>query len=121
LSGAVGTQAVAEVRGILRGVWRAASLVACINSVARMQQSRHRKMTPGLLDLKRLYWNCREFRTGHRWRKSPYDLQGLQLPTRDWWALLRWTPEQLRQQLQVQNQVAAEPPTQKVSGLEVAA
>lgn len=121
LSGAVGTQAVAEVRGVLRGVWRASSLVECINSVARMQQSRHRKMTQGLLDLKRLYWNCREFRTGHRRRKSPYDLQGLQLPTRDWWELLHWTPEQLRQQLQVQNQIAAEPPTQKVSGLEVAA
>ena len=121
LSGAVGAQAVAGVRGVVRGVWRASSLVECINSVARMQQSRHRKMTQGLLDLKRLYWNCREFRTGHRRRKSPYDLQGLQLPTRDWWELLQWTPEQLRQQLQLPNQVAAEPPPQKVSGLEVAA
>lgn len=121
LSGAVGTQAVAGVRGVLRGVWRASSLVECINSVARMQQSRHRKMTQGLLDLKRLYWNCREFRTGHRRRKSPYDLQGLQLPTRDWWELLRWSPEQLRQQLQVLNQGLAEPPPQKVSGREVAA
>ena len=78
-------------------------------------------MTQGLLDLKRLYWNCREFRTGHRRRKSPYDLQGLQLPTRDWWELLRWTPEQLRQQLQVLNQVGVEPPPQKVSGREVTA
>jgi hypothetical protein len=121
LSGAVGAQAVAGVRGVLRGVWRASSLVECINSVARMQQSRHRKMTQGLLDLKRLYWNCREFRTGHRRRKSPYDLQGLQLPTQDWWELLRWTPEQLRQQLQVLNQVGVEPTPQKVSGREVAA
>ncbi|HLJ96204.1 MAG TPA: hypothetical protein VKU02_23725 [Gemmataceae bacterium] len=121
LSGAVGTQAVTGARGVLRGVWRASSLVECINSVARMQQSRHRKMTQGLLDLKRLYWNCREFRTGHRRRKSPYDLQGMQLPTRDWWELLRWTPEQLRQQLQLPNQVAAAPPPQKVSGLKVAA
>jgi len=101
LSGDVGVQAVALVRGVLRGAWRASSLVECINSVARMQQSRHRKMTQGLLDLKRLYWNCRAFRTGRRRRRSPYDLQGLPLPTRDWWELLRWSPEQLRQHLQV--------------------
>ena len=44
-----------RVRQVLRGVWRASSLVECINSVARMQQARHRKMTQGLLDLKRLY------------------------------------------------------------------
>ena len=91
-----------------------------INSVARMQQSRHRKMTQGLLDLKRLYWNCREFRTGQRRGQSPYELQGLQLPTRDWWELLRLTPEQLRQQLQVANMSAAEAP-QKVSSQGVAA
>jgi hypothetical protein len=120
LSGAAGAEAVAGVRGVFRGVWRASSLVECINSVARMQQSRHRKMTQGLLDLKRLYWNCREFRTGHRRKKSPYELQGLQLPTRDWWELLRWTPEQLRQQLQIANPTAADPP-QKVSGKGVAA
>lgn len=121
LSGAAGTQAVAGVRGVMRGVWRASSLVECLNSVARMQQSRHRKMTQGLLDLKRLYWNCRAFRTGHRRRKSPYALQGLQVPARDWWELLRWPPEQLRQHLQISNQVAAELPPEKVSALEVAA
>jgi hypothetical protein len=43
-----------RVRSVLRGVWRASSLVECVNSVARMQQARHRKMTQGLLDLKRL-------------------------------------------------------------------
>ena len=51
-----------RVRAVLRGVWRASSLVECVNSVARMQQARHRKMTQGLLDLKRLYWNLRRFR-----------------------------------------------------------
>jgi hypothetical protein len=121
LAGVAGAQASALVRGTLRGVWRASSLVECINSVARMQQGRHRKMTQGLLDLKRLYWNCRAFRTGHRRRKSPYELQGLALPTRDWWELLRLTPEQLRRQLQVANNTAGEPPPQKVSGQDVAA
>lgn len=120
LSGAAGLQASALVRGALRGVWRASSLVECINSVARMQQGRHRKMTQGLLDLKRLYWNCRAFRTGHRRKKSPYELQGLRLPTREWWELLRLTPEQLRQQLQAANTAPAEP-QEKVSGQEVAA
>jgi hypothetical protein len=42
-----------RVRAVLRGVWRASSLVECVNSVARMQQARHRKMTQGLLDLNR--------------------------------------------------------------------
>ena len=121
LSGAAGLQAAALVRGTLRGVWRASSLVECLNSVARMQQGRHRKMTQGLLDLKRLYWNCREFRTGHRRKKSPYQLQGLQLPTREWWELLRLTPEQLRQQLQGANKAAPEPPQQDVSAQGVAA
>jgi hypothetical protein len=120
LSGEVGAQAMALVQQTLRGVWRASSLVECLNSVARMQQGRHRKMTQGLLDLKRLYWNCRAFRTGHRRKKSPYELQGLQLPTREWWELLRLTPQQVREQLQVANNSAADP-QQKVSGQDVAA
>ena len=60
-----------RVRAVLRGVWRASSLVECVNSVARMQQARHRKMTQGLLDLKRLYWNLRRFRTGRREDRTP--------------------------------------------------
>jgi hypothetical protein len=119
LSGAAGVEALSLVRGVLGGVWRASSLVECLNSVARMQQGRHRKMTQGLLDLKRLYWNCRVFRTGRRRKQSPYQLQGLQLPTWDWWELLRRSPEQLQQQLQVAHAVA-EPP-EKVSGQDVAA
>lgn len=99
LSGAAGSRAVTLVRGVLAGVWRASSLVECLNSVARMQQGRHRKMTQGLLDLKRLYWNCRRFRTGRRRGQTPYGLQGLALPPGDWWALLKFTPQQLRRQL----------------------
>lgn len=99
LSGKVGERALAEVREFLDGAWRASSLVECINSVARMQQSRHRRMTQELLDLKRLYWNCRVFRTGHRRKRTPYELLGVKLPTTDWWELLKLTPEQLRQQL----------------------
>ena len=99
LSGAEGKEAVAQIRHVLRQAWRASSLVECLNSVARMQQSRHRRMTPGLLALKRLYWNCRTFRTGQRRQQTPYGLLGVQLPTTDWWELLRLSPEQLRQQL----------------------
>jgi hypothetical protein len=99
LSGDEGTAAVAQVEQVLRQAWRASSLVECLNSVARMQQSRHRRMTQGLLDLKRLYWNCRTFRTGRRRKQTPYGLLGVCLPTTDWWELLRLTPEQLRQQL----------------------
>jgi hypothetical protein len=99
LAGVEGTAAVAQVEQVLRQAWRASSLVECLNSVARMQQSRHRRMTPGLLDLKRFYWNCRTFRTGRRRKQTPYGLLGMCLPTTDWWELLRLTPEQLRQQL----------------------
>jgi hypothetical protein len=42
-----------------------------LNSVLRMQQGRHPKMSQGLLDLKRLYWNLRKFRTGRRKKTSP--------------------------------------------------
>lgn len=98
-SGAAGMAAVAQVSAVLRQAWRASSLVECLNSVARMQQARHRKMTPGLLALKRLYWNCRTFRTGRRRKATPYGLLGVTLPTTDWWEVLRFSPEQLRQQL----------------------
>jgi hypothetical protein len=89
----------AAVHRVLRGAWRASSLVECLNSVARMQQSRHRKMTQGLLDLKRLYWNLRRFRTGDRKGQTPYGLLGLKLPNLSFWEFLKLTPEELRQQL----------------------
>jgi len=88
-----------RVRGVLRSVWRASSLVECVNSVARMQQARHRKMTQGLLDLKRLYWNLRRFRTGHRKGETPYGLLGLKLPALSFWEFLKLTPEELREKL----------------------
>ncbi len=92
-----------RVRAILRGVWRASSLVECVNSVARMQQARHRKMTQGLLDLKRLYWNLRRFRTGHRKGKAPYCLLGLKLPEMSFGEFLNLTPDELREQLSAQD------------------
>jgi len=99
LAGPAAVTAVAQVRQVLRQAWRASSLVECLNSVARMQQARHRRMTPGLLALKRLYWNCRTFGTGRRRQQTPYGLLGVPLPTADWWELLRMPPEELRQQL----------------------
>ena len=74
----------------------------CVNSVARMQQARHRKMTQGLLDLKRLYWNLRRFRTGRRKDQTPYGLLGLKLPDLSFWEFLKLTPEELRKQLSAQ-------------------
>ena len=88
-----------RVRAVLRGAWRASSLVECVNSVARMQQSRHRTMTQGLLDLKRLYWNLRRFRIGRRKGQAPYGLLGLKLPELSFWEFLQLTPEQLRERL----------------------
>ncbi|MGI8492736.1 MAG: hypothetical protein ACR2NJ_08270, partial [Acidimicrobiales bacterium] len=65
------------VSRVLRRTVRASSAVECMNSVLRMHQSRHRTVSQGLLDLKRLYWNCREFREGKRRRHRPYELLGL--------------------------------------------
>lgn len=99
-SGSVGARAVQAVGSIFRSAWRASSLVECLNSVLRMQQARHRKLSQGLLDLKRLYWNAQVFRTGRRRGQSPYELLGVHLPKGvTWWRLLKWPPEQLRQQL----------------------
>ncbi|WP_406696738.1 hypothetical protein V5E97_37695 [Singulisphaera sp. Ch08] len=95
-------ESATRVRHVLRNAWRASSLVECLNSVARMQQSRHRRMTQGLLDLKRLYWNLRRFRTGRRRDQTPYELLGVALPALDWWELLKLSPEQLRQHLSAQ-------------------
>ena len=88
-----------RVRAVLRGVWRASSVVECVNSVARMQQARHRKMTQELLDLKRLYWNLRRFRIGRRKAQTPYGLLGLKLPELSFWEFLKLTPEELREKL----------------------
>lgn len=92
-------KAVGAVREVYRRSWRASSLVEGINSVVRMQQAHHRRLTAGLVSLKRLYWNCREFRTGHRKGHTPYELLGIQLPTDDWWELINTDPDQLRKQL----------------------
>jgi hypothetical protein len=99
-AGEVGQQATTAVRDVLRRAYRASSLVECINSVLRMQQARHRKMTQGLLDLKRLYWNCHTFRTGRRRGTTPYERLGVPWPGGlRWWDVLKMTPEQLRSKL----------------------
>ena len=100
----VGPQAVAAVRDIFRRAYRASSLVECINSAVRMHQSRHRKMTQALLDLKRLYWNCHTFRTGRRRKTTPYGRLGIPWPEgMRWWDVLKLTPEQLRDKLSTAN------------------
>ena len=106
LLGACGTALVQAVRGVLSQAWRASSLVEGVNSVLRMQQARQKRLTAGLLALKRLYWNMRVFRTGCRKGQSPYGRLGLALPPGSWWELIKKTPEQLRQQLSALNPAA---------------
>jgi hypothetical protein len=97
---AVGQQAVTAVRDIFRRAYRASSLVECINSVLRMHQAQHRKLTQGMLNLKRLYWNCHTFRTGRRRGTTPYQRLGVPWPEGlRWWDVLKLTPEQLQEQL----------------------
>ena len=96
-AGQAGQQAVTALRQTLQNVGRASSCVEGIDSVVRMQQSRHRKVSQGLLDPKRLYWNLRRFRTGRRRKASPCERLGVPLPADlCWWQLLQLTPDQLR-------------------------
>jgi len=101
-----GAQAVARVREVLDGAWRASSLVEGVISVVRMHQRRQKRMTQGLLDLQRLYWNMHVFRAGKRKGTSPYRRLGLALPEGGWWALLKLTPEQLQQKMSALNLAA---------------
>jgi hypothetical protein len=78
-----------RVSQVLRQTVRASSAVEGMNSVLRMHQGRHRRLTQGLLDLKRLYWNSRPFREGKRKGRRPYELLGLNLPGYDFGDLLK--------------------------------
>jgi hypothetical protein len=96
-AGEAGKQAVLAMQRMSQTAGRSSSCVEGLNSVIRMQQSRHRKMTQELLDLKRLYWNLRRFRTGQRKDACPYRLLGLGLPPDlAWWHVLKLSPDQLR-------------------------
>lgn len=106
LSKEAGERAWSLVRGVLAGAWRSSSLVEGLNSVLRMQQRRQKRLTQGLLDLKRLCWNAHVFIAGKRKGKSPYEHLGLKLPPGSWWELLNLPPEQLRQQVSALNQAA---------------
>jgi hypothetical protein len=102
----VGTRALALVRGVLDGAWRSSSLVEGVNSVVRMHQRRHQRLTQGLLDIQRLYWNTHAFRAGKRKGSSPYRRLALVLPEGGWWVLIKLTPEQLQEQLSALNPAA---------------
>lgn len=106
LAQTAGERALALVRGVLDSAWRSSSLVEGVNSVVRMHQRRQKRLTQGLLDLHRLYWNVHEFQAGKRKGSNPYGRLGLVLPKGGWWALLKFTPEQLEEQLSALNPAA---------------
>jgi hypothetical protein len=78
-----------RIAAVLSQTVRASSAVECMNSVLRMHQSRHRTTTQGMLDIKRLYWNCRVFGQGKRKGRCPYEHLGLKLPSYDFWSMLQ--------------------------------
>jgi hypothetical protein len=78
-----------QVAAVLGRAVRASSAVECMNSVLRMHQCRHRTLTQGMLDLKRLYWNTREFDGGKRRGHCPYEHLGLELSSYRFWGLLQ--------------------------------
>jgi hypothetical protein len=91
-----------KVDELLSQAVRASSAVEGVNSVVRMHPGRHRHVSQEMLDLKRLYWNCRVFREGKRKERSPYERLGLKLPTSDWWQLLQMDLQELEQKLLTQ-------------------
>jgi hypothetical protein len=92
----------ARVAAVLETTVRASSAVECMNSVLRMQQSRHKRMSQAMLDLKRLYWNSHALRSGPRKNACPYRALGLELPTYEFWELLQADPTRLTQELSTQ-------------------
>jgi hypothetical protein len=82
-------QSYRQVAAVLSQTVRASSAVECMNSILRMHQSRHRTLTQGMLDLKRLYWNTRKFCAGQRKGRCPYEHLGLKLREYDFWTLLQ--------------------------------
>jgi hypothetical protein len=86
-------EAYRRVSRVLWSTVRASSAVECMNSVIRMHQAPHRSLTQPLLDLKRLYWNCREFEEGKRRGRCRYEHLGLKLPSYDMWEVLQQSPE----------------------------
>ena len=91
-----------RVDELLRHAVRARRAVECVNSVVRMPAGRHRHVSQGLRDLKRLSWNCRVFRAGKRKGKRPYDLLGVHWPSSDWWQLLQMAPEEVEHKVLTQ-------------------
>ena len=67
-----------------------------------MHQARHRNLSQGLLEVKRLYGNGRPLVAGQRRGRCPYQHLGLHLPTYDPWALLQMKPETLQQKVSSQ-------------------
>jgi hypothetical protein len=88
-----------RVSAVLSSTVRASSAVECLNSVLRQQQSRHKRMTQTMLDLKRLYWNCHALPSRNRQGFCPYERLGLGLPSYDFWTVLQTDPAQLTQTL----------------------
>ncbi len=52
-------------------------------SALRMHQARHRQVSQGMLDRKRLFWHYRTLTRGKRRGGCLYQLPGLRLPTDD--------------------------------------
>jgi hypothetical protein len=71
-----------------------------------MHQRRQKRLTQGLLDLQRLYWNVHEFRAGKRKGSNPYGRLGLVLPENNWWAFLKVEAAKLEEQLSALNPAA---------------
>lgn len=60
-----------------------------------MTKSRHREVTRGLRDRKRLYWNLRRFHLSRRRSQTRNKLLGLVMPVLSFWKFLNPTSKKL--------------------------
>ena len=106
-AGAGESRRSAGVRDILRRAHRASSWWNASTVCCACNRPGTVRSTQGLLDLKRLPWNCHTFRTGRR--KNTIALQRLGVPWPEgirWWDVLKWSPEQLRDKLSTPKKAA---------------
>jgi len=84
-----------QVFEVLEEAHRASSHVETVNSIVRPRQVMRHTLSPDFVYLLALWHNLRRFRDGRRRGQSPAELLGLDLPSFDFFELLRWGEKQM--------------------------
>ena len=86
---------IAVIKAVDRAI-RSSSYVECVNSRIRLVQVARKRLSEGFVYLLMVYHNMKPFGRGSvRAGKSPAELAGIELPTKDWIELLAMTAKEL--------------------------